>query len=96
MFRCPITKKVSSPGEGMHKVIVEVKPATYKNLDADGIEFESYGTEIVKELCCSAEGERILRERGEIVEIERRIRVRKPDLSLVLREMEEALEREFE
>ena len=94
MFKCPITKQVSAPGEGMHKVVVETRPATYTNLDADGIEFESHGVEIVQELGCSAEGERILRERGQVVEIEKRIRPRKPDLSAALREMEESLEGE--
>ena len=100
MFICPVTKKVSAPREGMHKVVVEVRPVTYTNYNQDGdliesrgVETQTQGTEIVREIGCSAEGARILRERGEEVAITKGIRVRKQrSLAEELAELELSLE----
>jgi hypothetical protein len=53
MFKCETCKKVSRPGEKLHKHIVKTRNVTYYNDIGEGRErrrFESTGTEIVKEV----------------------------------------------
>jgi hypothetical protein len=52
MFKCPITKKTSRPGEKPVRVIVERRDREYKNDDGQVI---GRGWEIVKEIFVSEE-----------------------------------------
>lgn len=57
MFHCAITGRVSKPGEGMNKLVIETRTRIYKNWDRDREEnWESFGTEIVREVNVSDEG----------------------------------------
>lgn len=57
MFICAVTRKVSSPGEAQNKIVVKSRQKVYKNWDNDQEEYwESFGTEIVKEVAVSEEG----------------------------------------
>ena len=92
MYICPITKRVSAPSDPMHKIVVEIRPVTYTNYNLDGDVIESRGVEIVKEIGCSAEGAKILRERGEVIESAPRVKLRKVrSLAEELAEMELSL-----
>jgi len=57
MFICAITQKISASGETLNKVVLKSRQKVYKNWDADREEYwESFGTEIVKEVAVSEEG----------------------------------------
>jgi hypothetical protein len=56
MFICAVTGKVSEPREKMIKVVVETRPRTYLNWNADGDEVVSHGSEIVREIGVTKEG----------------------------------------
>lgn len=60
MYRCVITGKQSEPGEACHRLVVATRPRTYKHWDREAEEeWFTQGTEIVREVNASAEGERI-------------------------------------
>lgn len=57
MFIDAITGRVSKSGEGQIKLVIETRQRTYKNWDRDAEEnWESFGTEIVKEVNVTEEG----------------------------------------
>ena len=57
MFICSITQKVTHAGEAQNKITLKARQRVYKNWDAEREEYwESFGTEIVKEVCVSEEG----------------------------------------
>lgn len=57
MYHCKITGKVSGRGEGMNKLVVATRVKKYQNWDRNREEyFDTFGTEIVKEVSVSEEG----------------------------------------
>jgi hydrogenase maturation factor HypE len=58
MFICGITKKMSNPGEKVRRLVVQTRTKEYKNYDRETEEnWSSFGTEIVKEVNATEEGE---------------------------------------
>lgn len=55
-FVCAVTKKPSKPREKAIKIVVETRPVTYVNTNADGDPIMSSGHEIVKEIMVTQAG----------------------------------------
>ena len=66
MFKCEVTGKTTKPGEKMHKVVVETKEKVYFEPRGENGKLVEVGrgTEIVKEICVSEAGLRVLREKA--------------------------------
>lgn len=57
MYICKITGHVTKPGVGMNKLVIETRVKKYQNWDRGREEwFETFGSEIVKEVSVSDEG----------------------------------------
>lgn len=60
MFICGITKKMSKPGEKVRRLVVQTRTKEYKNYDRETEEnWSSFGTEIVKEVNATEDGEKL-------------------------------------
>lgn len=57
MYKCAITGRLSKPNEKLNKIVVETRAKTYVNWDYEAEEeWQSFGTEIVKEVDASEAG----------------------------------------
>lgn len=73
MFRCAVTGKITKPGEGMTRLVIETRPRTYTNFkfNQDTLEVDkiiSHGYETVKEIQVSEEGLAILEAQANLKE----------------------------
>ena len=50
MFKCELCGKITKAGEKQHKKVVKTRDKTYINIDKNGNEKKTTGTEIVKEI----------------------------------------------
>ena len=63
MFKCMMTNRMSKPGQKLRKVVVLTRPREYKNVsyneETRRLEAapSSFGSEIVREINCTEEGE---------------------------------------
>ena len=63
MYKCQMTNRMSKPGQKLRRVTVLTRTREYKNVsyNEETRRFEpadsSFGTEIVKEISCTEEGE---------------------------------------
>ena len=56
-YKCAITKKQSKVGEPCNKIVVATRAKTYNHTDPETDEtWQSFGTEICKEINATAEG----------------------------------------
>jgi hypothetical protein len=63
MFKCQVTGKQSEPGEKLNKIVVATRPREYKHWDRENEEeWFSHGSEIVREINATDEGQRIWNE----------------------------------
>ncbi len=63
MFKCQVTGRQSMPGDKLNKIVVQTRTREYKHWDRENEEeWFSHGSEIVREINATDEGQRIWNE----------------------------------